>query len=123
MAVVDDFKTRFPELVTRYTVEVVDNRIPVLMNDVPLYFGRPYDVPRNQPPTLNLLAHLLILDQGGVSGGGAAQGVIASKSAGSVSVSFAAKNDKSKLWDFFGSTKYGQAFIQMTSGIIGARFV
>lgn len=124
MAVVDDFKARYPELVTQYTSDVVDDRIPILLTDVPLYFNRPYETEKNRPIILTLLAHLLVLDQStGAAGGSAGGGVVMSRAAGSVSVSFAAKNDKSKLWDFFGGTKYGQAFIQMTSNIIGARWV
>lgn len=119
MTVVDDFKIRYPE----FDECIVDDRIPILLNDVPLYFNRPYTNARNQPIILTLLAHLLVVDQEPAVGGGASSGVVTSKSAGSVSVTFAARNDKSAMWDIFGSTKYGQAFIQMTSFIIGAKFV
>lgn len=115
--IIADFKARFPE----FAPNVVDSRLPTMICDYPLYFNRPYEW-RNKPIILNLLAHLLVIDQGNKSGGDAG-GVVTSKSVGSVSKSFAAKNSKSTLWDFFGGTKYGQAFIQMTSSIAGARFV
>jgi hypothetical protein len=71
---------------------------------------------------LNLLAHLLVVDQGAsndVSGGS----VVTAQSVGSVSESLAVKNTKSELWDFFGGTKYGQTYIQLTRRYAGGRFV
>ena len=116
--IISDFKARYPE----FDSAVVDARMPFMIDDYPLYFGRPYN-DCNKPIILTLLAHLLYIDtRAGVSGGDAG-GVVQSKSVGSVSKSYAAKNSTSTLWDFFGGTKYGQAFIQMTSRIAGGRFV
>ena len=119
MSIIDDFKARFPE----FDVTVVNDRLPVLIEVYPVYCNRVYeDSPTNKEIILNLLAHLLTGDRlGGLDTSGGS--MIASQSVGSVSESFTAKNGKSELWDFFGGTKYGQLYIQLTRRFIGGRFV
>lgn len=118
MAIIDDFKARFPE----FDDNIVDDRLPVLIEIYPAYFNRPYDLVANKEIILNLLAHLLVCDQASsddVSSGS----VVMSQSVGSVSESLAPKNIKSELWDLFGGTKYGQTYIQLTRRFAGGRFL
>lgn len=67
-----------------------------------------------------LLAHLLTID---VSTGSVSIKNVASQSVGSVSESYVASSSTGGLYDFFGSTKYGQRFLLLTSHSRGPRFV
>lgn len=127
MALVDDFKSRFPE----FPAAVVDQRIPVLVNVWPAYYGGgPYPEDNSNPIEkeiiLLLLAHLMSLtakQAASMGAGTAATGAVQSKSVGGVSVSYAASNDTSINRDFFGTTSYGQMFLQLISANSGAMFV
>ena len=55
MAVVDDFKTRFPE----FDAVTVDQYIPILEPVWPCYWSGDYAAPCGQEIVLNLLAHLI----------------------------------------------------------------
>lgn len=115
MALIDDFKTRFPE----FPATVVDQYIPILENVWPCYYGRDYDG-CNKEAILNLIAHLMTIE---TRGGSAASRTVASKSVGSVSVSFSASDSQSQLSGFFNSTKYGQRFMMLASQFSGPKFV
>ena len=107
MALIDDFKTRFPE----FDTAVVDQYLPILDGVWPCYYGKPYE-DCNQEAVLNLVAHLLI---GESSASKAAAHVVASKSVGSVSTSYAAMSHTGGAgYDYFSTTKYGQRFWMLT---------
>lgn len=107
MALIDDFKARFPE----FDTSVVDQYLPILDAVWPCYYGRPYES-CDQEAILNLVAHLLV---GEVSTSKASTQIVASKSVGSVSTSFvAASHSGGAGFDYFSTTKYGQRFWMLT---------
>lgn len=124
MALVDDFKARFPELVTQYGVNVVDQRVGILADVYTCYFCGNYDDKCDREAILNLIAHLLVVDQSGSSASASGTGgAVSSKSVGNVSVSYGATADQGFNRDTFGGTKYGAMFLQLTRGRAGAVFV
>jgi hypothetical protein len=116
MALIDDFKTRFPE----FDTAVVDQLFPNLEFVWPCYYGGNLDIPCEKEAALNLLAHLMVGEQANSAAGVRS---VASKSVSSVSTSFEATTSTGQSSDFFRSTKYGQRFLQLTSFSIGAHFV
>lgn len=114
MALINDFKTRFPEIAG----SVVDQYLPILEPVWPCYYGRPYEG-CNKEAILNLIAHLMTMETNPSS---ASARETASKSVGSVSVSYVASRSTSELADFFGFTKYGQRFLLLTSKFRGPKF-
>lgn len=112
---INDFKARFPE----FSNEVVDQYFPPLENAWQCYYGKPYTA-CNKEIILNLLAHLMTLAQ---SKGASSVRQQSSRSVGSVSVGFEATASSSNLTDFFGATKYGQAYLFLTSTRRRAYFV
>ena len=114
MALIDDFKARFPE----FDITLVDNNLPRLQDVWPNYFNKDY-VDSTKEAILNLNAHLLLLDQNG-SFSPIQEGV--STTVGSVSESYAAKTDSSDRNDLFRSTKYGQAFLMLSRFCGGVSF-
>jgi len=117
MALIDDFKARFPE----FDEAVVDQWLPILENVWPAYYGRPYEIP-NKEAILNLIAHLLTAEIT-PGGGGESFKNLASQSVGSVSESYVASGQSGDNYDFFGWTKYGQAFLYLTARYRGPMFV
>lgn len=115
MALIDDFKKRFPE----FDPEVVDQYFPALEEVWPCYYGRPYSK-CNKEIILNLIAHLMVIQ---INPGSSSIREQASRSVGSVSVSFTARTDTGGLSDFFGFTKYGQMYLMLTSTRRRAYFV
>ena len=104
MALIDDFKARFPE----FTDAVVDQYIPILEPVWPCYYNKTYEN-CNQEAILNLVAHLLVME---VRNGAASIQNVASKSVGSVSTSFQASTaSQGQMTDLYNSTKYGQRFL------------
>jgi hypothetical protein len=70
---------------------------------------------------LNLIAHLLTLAS--LPGSGSSRNV-ASKSVGSVSVSYeASAAQSSNLASWYNTTRYGQVYLMLTGRRVGARFV
>ena len=122
MALIDDFKARFPE----FTDAVVDVWIPILEPVYPAYYGLAY-VAATQEATLNLLAHLISLEPGtGLKSakGSASSQIVASKSVGSVSVSHAAATQSGgAMYDYYNATKYGQRFLMLTARRYGGMAV
>ena len=113
MALIDDFKARFPE----FDTGVVDQYLPILEGVWPCYFNKPY-TGCNQEAILNLVAHLLTTE---VQTSKASGQVVASKSVGSVSTSYVqAAGSTSGMYSMFGSTKYGQRFLQLIAHMGGA---
>ena len=103
MALIDDFKTRFPE----FPPATVDQYFPVLEAIWPSYYNAVY-TDETQEAILNLLAHLLVDETRASQGANLTR---QSKSAGSVSVSYAVPQNTGQLYSMFGSTKYGQRYL------------
>ncbi len=117
MAIIDDFKARFPE----FDDAVVDQWLPILETVWPSYYGRPYD-DSSKEAILNLIAHLLTIEIAPGGGSFATKGV-ASQSVGSVSESYVASTQSGYDYDFYGWSKYGQRFMLLTARFRGPVFV
>lgn len=118
MALIDDFKARFPE----FSDAVVDLYIPILEPVYPAYYELAY-VAATQEATLNLLAHLITMETAAGSSSSSTQAV-ASKSVGSVSISYVASTySGGELYDFYRGTKYGQRFLMITASRYGGAAV
>ena len=116
MALIDDFKARFPDFETA----VVDKWIPILEPVYPAYYALEYVAATNEA-TLNLLAHLITME---TSAGSASSQLEANKSVGSVSVSYAAVTQSGgEMYDFYKGTKYGQRFLKLTASRYGGAAV
>jgi hypothetical protein len=115
MALIDDFKSRFPE----FDSGDVDQYFPVLQPMWPCYYGGNIDDACDREIIFNLIAHLMV---GEISDSQSASRAVGSKSVGSVSVSYQG-GDTSPRGDYFNTTKYGARFLQLTQKNTGARFV
>ena len=117
MALIDDFKTRFPE----FDTATVDQYLPILEPLWPCYWGGNYTEACGQEIVLNLIGHLLVVETSAGSGNvKSAQ----SKSVGSVSVSYSqsvAPSSERKSW--LNTTKYGMRYLLLTSRSAGGVFV
>lgn len=111
MALIDDFKARFPEFETA----TVDTYLPILEPVWPSYYGVTYST-ASKEAVLNLIAHLITMETSGSSG---ASQQVASVSVGSVSESYQAAASVSEGAVFWNSTKYGQRFRRLTQGRYG----
>lgn len=116
MALIDDFKQRFPE----FDGGVVDQYFPVVEPVYPCYFGGDVNVPCDKEAALNLIAHLITVNSAPTA---TAKRAAASKSVGSVSVSYGTSSDTRANADFFNTTRYGQQFLTLTQHNIGGFFV
>lgn len=116
MALIDDFKSRFPE----FDDAVVDQYLPVLEPVYPCYFGGNYEIPCDKEAILNLLAHLLVLEERTKQ---SSLRTTQSRSAGGVSVSYDASANGRDTAGFFDTTKYGQRFLVLTQSNVGGFFV
>lgn len=118
MALIDDFKARFPE----FDSALVDQLFPPIDATWECYYGGSLDVPCEKEAALQLMAHLFVLEQGASDGNSGAVKDIASKSVGSVSVSYgnAQPSDGHAFWM---TTRYGQRFWYLTSSNMGPHFV
>lgn len=114
MALIDDFKARFPEFPTADA----DTYIPILETVWPSYYGGEYD--SNQEIVLNLVAHLIIGER---ETNPAPNQNVASQSVGSVSVSYKQSSQVGVNDDFFNTTKYGQRFLRLTASQFGGMAV
>lgn len=119
MALIDDFKARFPE----FDTATVDQYVPILEGVYVCYFDVKYtDDPCVKEKVLTLIAHLLV---GETKSSSAADRSAASKSADGLSVSYEALTDasSSERQRFFNTTKYGQRFLMLTNSRVGGFFV
>ncbi len=116
MAVIDDFKARFPE----FAEADVDQYLPILEPVWSCYYGGEY-TDCGKEVVLNLLAHLLTAElQAGSGNPKSTQ----SKSVGNVSISYSegyASTTQRDAW--LKTTKYGSRYLLLTSNNIGAFFV
>ena len=117
MSLLDDFKARFPA--PEFSEAVADKYVPIYEPVLCCYYGGVY-AGCDKEIILNLLAHL-IASEGASSDGSTskpgASGLVASKTVGSVSVSYdnSGSNDSGSL-AWFNTTKYGQRFLLLTQG-------
>ena len=116
MALIDDFKARFPE----FSTAVVDQFLPLLEPVWPCYYGGSYDDDCDKEIILQMLAHLIV---GESASSAAAVKDVASKSVGSVSVSYNSASSSSDTSLFWSTTKYGQRYLLLTNNNSGAYFV
>lgn len=109
MALIDDFKARF----TSFDPTQVDNVLPALVSTYQCYYGGEYGVgvDCDDEIILQLLAHLFSEE---INPSSAANRLEASKSVGSVSVSYV-QGGTSDNDLFFGTTKYGRRYLMLTS--------
>lgn len=116
MSITDDFKEQFPE----FPAAQVDQWMPIFESSVCCFYNAPY-TGCNKQATLFLLAHMLTVM---TSPGNFGLRSVASKSVGSVSVSFATIAQGNGRDDWLALTKYGQTFLMLTLGrSLGGFFV
>ena len=116
MALIDDFKARFPE----FSTATIDASFPLIADTWDCYYGGDYSQDCDKETILNLLAHLFINETS--TSTSSIKGV-ASKSVGSVSVSYTTSSAQGQNNDFFGTSKYGQRFLMLTRKRSGGFFV
>jgi len=114
MAILSDFRTRFPE----FSGSSVDQYVPILEPVMACYYGGVYGSSQcGDEIILNLMAHLLTgeLAASEGAGKGTPQKGVSSKSVGSVSVSYEASTaTQSQRNAWLMTTLYGQRFILLT---------
>lgn len=117
MALIDDFKARFPE----FAPASVDAAWPNLEKAWPCFYGFEYGVDDCIDEIIaQLIAHLFVVASSPITGPAQA---IGSQSVGAISVSYLTPPAPSQRQTFFGSTKYGQTFLMLTVARQGAFFV
>lgn len=117
MALIDDFKARFPE----FDTATVDQYLPILEPIWPCYYGGEYDDPCGKEIVLNLVAHLLVAET--QSGSGNVKST-QSQSVGNVSVSYSqGYAPTSERMDWLRTTKYGSRYVMLTRSRQGGVFV
>lgn len=110
MSIQDDFEARFPLI--PWVEEIASTWI---------YYTCLQYSDSTKEAILNLIAHLLTL--AALPGTGSSRNV-ASKSVGSVSVSYeASATQSSNLASWYNTTRYGQVYWMLTGRRVGARFV
>ena len=117
MARIDDFKARFPN----FDETVVDSLFSVIEPQTSCYYGGDYDNNAcDKEIILQLWAHLLTIESRDDDKSVRNE---ASKSVGSVSVSYEASQAETGRMGWFNTTRYGQQFLFLTSSNGGAVFV
>lgn len=116
MALLDDFKARFPEFDTAQA----DQFVPILEPVWPCYYGGGYE-DCNKEIVLNLLAHMIVSEASAGSGNTKSA---ASKSVGNISVSYSQDYaPTSERNDWLRRTKYGMRYLTLTQHNRGAVWV
>lgn len=117
MARIDDFKARFPN----FDTTVVDSFFPIVEPLAVNYYGGDYDDSAlDKEIILHLYAHMITLENTLNSKSVRNE---ASKSVGSVSVSYEASQTETGRMGWFNTTRYGQQFLFLTANSGGAVFV
>jgi hypothetical protein len=117
MALIDDFKARFPE----FTPATVDTAWAGLEASWPCHYNFGYGLSDCSNETiLQLIAHLFVL---ATSGGNGPSQAVSAQSVGSVSQTFSVPQNVSTQSSFYNSTKYGQQFAILIASRVGAFFV
>jgi hypothetical protein len=120
MALLDDFKARFPEI----DPALADTLVPIYEATYNCYYGGSYLIDCDKEAILLLIAHMVTTDPSYTGSGSAAPSKdVASKSVGSVSVSYSAGSTGSDLKVWLNSTRYGQLFLMITSNNMGPKFL
>ena len=124
MSLIDDFKNKFPE----FTASEIDTAFPIIEEELQCYFNYEYaDNKCINQAILYLAAHLYVTSGG--NGGAGDSGstprrMTASKTVGSVNVSYEPSGYTDSFQMFLGSTLYGQKFLMLTKRLAqGAFFV
>jgi len=117
MALLEDFKTRFPE----FDISTADQYVPKLEPSLGCYWGGSYDTACGLEIVLNLLAHLITIETNGLAESVKGQ---SSRSVDGVSESFfEGMSNASQRGAWFDNTKYGQRFLFLTRRRQGGVFV
>ncbi len=120
MALLDDFKARFPEI----DETLADQLVPIYEPVYPCYYGGDYTIDCDKEAILLIVAHLVVTDPTYTgSGSSAPSRSVSSKSVGSVSVSYEAGSTGSDLTTWLKSTRYGQLFVMVTFSNTGPQFL
>jgi len=120
MTLLVDFKARFPEI----DAALADTLIPTYEPTYKCYYGGDYLVDCDKQAILLLMAHLVTTDPSYTGSGSAAPSqTVASKSVGSVSVSYVAGSTGSDLKAWLNSTRYGQLFLMIAGNNNGPQFL
>lgn len=114
MAIIDDFKARFPE----FDTATVDQYLPILSEVYPAYFNGDYE--NNKEIILNLIAHLLVNE---TNTGSSTVKDANSKSVGDVSVGYSDSKTENMRDAWFFATKYGARYLMLIRSRSGAFFV
>jgi len=119
MALLDDFKARFPEIDSA----LADSLVPIYESVYHCYYNGNYDVVCEKEAILLIIAHLVTTDPSYAgSGSSAPSRSVSSKAVGSVSVSYDAGASGSDLTVWLNSTRYGQLFLVIASSNYGPQF-
>jgi hypothetical protein len=117
MAIIDDFKARFPE----FDTATVDQYIPILEGVWPCYYGGQYTDECGQEIVLNLLAHMLVIEASPGSGNVKST---QSRTVGNVSIAYSqGYAPTSERNDWLSRTKYGMRYLLLTRRRQGGVFV
>lgn len=124
MALIDDFKTRFPNI----PAASVDTYLPLYTNNntYRCYYDFDYGVDTcDNEIILTLLAHLLTLDLNDInsSNNGSPTQTVASRAVGNVSESYVDYPIDSTKDEFFMTTRYGRLYLQLIKKNLGGVFV
>lgn len=113
MAMIDDFKTKFPMIPT----EKVNEYFPMFETTYKCYYGAEYGSNAcDDAAILYLIAHLITTTQQSSLTGATPNFAVASESVDGVSTSYFMGNGNTSLNDsFFLSTIYGQIYLQLIS--------
>lgn len=110
MALIDDFKDRFPN----FSGSDIDNVFSFLEAEYKCYYNYEYGFSScSDQAILNLLAHLFILNQSQSESSDPIK-EMQSVSDGTASITYQQRQLGSDVQDYFNTTIYGQKFLQMT---------
>jgi len=118
MAMLDDFKARFPNIDST----LADTLVPVYELEYSCYYGGDYTNDCDKNAILLLVAHLVVSDPS-YKGNDSPNRLQSSKSVGSVSTSYAAGGSASDMSNWLNTTAYGQRFLMITASNIGVAVV
>ncbi len=116
MALIDDFKARFPQ----FNTDTVDTLWSSLEASWPCYYCFEYgNNDCTDEAILNLIAHLFVIEKASLTSNGPDKD-ISSQSVGNVSVTYSAGSGDSRNTQFFNTTIYGQKFLMLIKNRMGA---
>ena len=110
MAVLADFRARYPEFDT-----TTDERVQVFLDDAALEMSESVWNTLYDRGQLALTAHLLTLSNKTATGATGPSSAVTGRSVGDVSVSFGTAAVKDKQDEYLSSTSYGQEYLRLGS--------